>query len=101
MITWEQSGGWELGFWCRLPGFEFGLSNSQLLCDLGMVLNNSVLSFFTCKMEVMVTLTSEARGSEMIYLKCLMLGEHWIPGRGDSFYSPSIGLSTEHLVAAN
>lgn len=23
VIPWKQRGGWELGLWCRLPGFEF------------------------------------------------------------------------------
>lgn len=37
-----------------------------------------------CKMKIMTTLLSEGCGTELIHLKCLVLGAHWLQGRADS-----------------
>ena len=75
-------------------------SNSWLTCAGGLVPNDSVFSFFPCEVKIVVTWTSEGFGSELIHLKCLVLGERWTQGRTDSLYSLSVEPSVEHLVAA-
>lgn len=81
------------------PGFNAD-SSSWLTCAVGIVPNDSGCGSVTCKVETAATGTSEGCGSQLIRLKCLVLGEHWIQGRSDPFYSPTIEPGAEHLVAA-